>query len=138
MTRKEVLEKHYDKGDKPKTLRKQGPKGTRQKPIKQLKPYALMTMKEKYAFNDSVTHVYEAAGCLTCHQTGYLGREAVVELLSFEEDVSHRIIKESQSGLLRKTAKERGISTLWDRAIEKVLSGKTTLAEVDRVLGGFS
>lgn len=52
MTRKEVLEKHYDKGDKPKTLRKQGPKGTRQKPIKQLKPYALMTMKEKYAFNE--------------------------------------------------------------------------------------
>lgn len=52
MTRKEQLTKHYEKGDRPKTLRKQGPKGTKKTPIKQLKPYALMSMKEKYAFNE--------------------------------------------------------------------------------------
>lgn len=52
MTRKTELIKHFDKGTKPKTLRKQGPKGTKANPIKQLKPYALMSMKEKYAFNE--------------------------------------------------------------------------------------
>ena len=52
MTRKDQLNRHLKIGDRPKTLRYQGPRGNKKNPIKRLTPYALMTMKEKYKFNE--------------------------------------------------------------------------------------
>jgi len=56
LTRKDKLIEHLFKGDRPKTLRLQGTKKNR------LKPYAIMSMKEKYLFND-------------IHKIGYLDIE---------------------------------------------------------------
>ena len=79
--------------------------------------------RKKYSLAAGTTHIYQANGCSSCHQTGYHGREAVAEIVLFEE------------GSLRKTAKHQSFSTLWNRGIEKVLAGKTTLAEIDRAIG---
>ena len=90
--------------------------------------------RKKYSLDEPVTHVYEASGCVSCHQTGYSGREAVVELVLFDDNLSALVAQGGEQTLLRK-ASQHPVPTLWDRGIEKVLAGKTTFAEVDRVIG---
>jgi type II secretory ATPase GspE/PulE/Tfp pilus assembly ATPase PilB-like protein len=92
--------------------------------------------RQRLALPKSTTHVYQAIGCSLCLE-GYVGREAVSELVLFDEDLSAIIAEGSAQSHLRKIAKCQGLPTLWDRGIEKVLAGKTTLAEIDRVIGTY-
>jgi type II secretory ATPase GspE/PulE/Tfp pilus assembly ATPase PilB-like protein len=91
--------------------------------------------RKNYFLPESVTHVYQADSCPSCHQTGYCGREAVAEVILFDQDLSALIAEGGAQTLLRKAVKDRSIRTLWDSGIEKVLAGKTTFAEIDRVIG---
>jgi type II secretory ATPase GspE/PulE/Tfp pilus assembly ATPase PilB-like protein len=96
----------------------------------------IVTMDERRRFSlpQSVTHVYQAGSCAACLQTGYRGREAVVEMVLFDEDIS-------QGGApypLNRVGKCPGLSTLKNRGLEKVLAGKTTFDEIDRVIGAYT
>lgn len=90
--------------------------------------------RQRLALPKSTTHVYQAVGCSECLE-GYNGREAIAELVLFNEDLSAAIAEKGTQSQLRKIAKCQGLPTLWDRGIEKVLAGKTTFAEIDRVTG---
>lgn len=92
--------------------------------------------RNRLALPKSTTHVYQAVGCSAC-LGGYKGREAVAELVLFDEDLSALIAEGGAQSLLRKTGKSLGLPTLWDRGIEKVLAGKTTFSEIDRVIGVY-
>lgn len=76
---------------------------------------------------------YDAKGCDECNGTGYRGREAIVELLDLNDDIRELIIAKSSVSVLKKAAKEAGTIFLRESAVEKVLSGKTTLREINRV-----
>jgi len=90
--------------------------------------------RERLGLPKSTTHVFQAVGCSSCLE-GYQGREAVAELVLFDEDLSTVIAEGGSQNHLRKVAKCQGLPTLWDRGIEKVLAGKTTFSEIDRVIG---
>jgi len=90
--------------------------------------------RQRLTLPKSVPHAYQAVGCSACLE-GYNGREAVAELILFNEDLSTAIAERGTQSQLRKIAKSQGFSTLWDRGIEKVLAGKTTFSEIDRVTG---
>ncbi len=92
--------------------------------------------RKRLSLPKSATHTYEAIGCSSCRE-GYRGREAVAELVLFDEDLSALIAEGGAQGILRKAGKCRGLPTLWDRGIQKVLAGKTTFAEIDRVIGAY-
>ena len=92
--------------------------------------------RERLALPKSTTHVYQAVGCSLCLE-GYRGREAVADLILFDEDLSAIIAEGGIQSHLRKAAKCQGLPTLWDRGIEKVLAGKTTFAEIERVIGVY-
>lgn len=91
--------------------------------------------RKNYSLARLVTHVYQAGSCALCHQTGYCGREAVAELVLFDEGFSTLIAEGGAELSLRKAGKYRGLPALRDRGIEKVLGGKTTFSEIDRVMG---
>lgn len=76
---------------------------------------------------------YDAKGCDECHGTGYRGREAIVELLDLNDDVRELIIAKSSAAVLKKAAREAGTVFLRESAVEKVIAGKTTLREINRV-----
>lgn len=76
---------------------------------------------------------YTAVGCNECNGTGYHGRSAIVELLHLNDEVRELIISKSPIALLKKKAMEAGTIFLRDAAVEKVLSGETTLREINRV-----
>jgi general secretion pathway protein E len=74
-------------------------------------------------------------GCLHCRQTGYVGRTGVFEVLPMSEKV--RALVTAQAGALEifKAAREEGMRTLREAAVEKVFQGRTTTQEVFRVTG---
>jgi general secretion pathway protein E len=74
-------------------------------------------------------------GCLHCRSTGYIGREGIYEVLPMSERVRRLIAAQSASTEIFKTAREEGLRTLKEAAIEKVFRGVTTTTELVRVTG---
>lgn len=77
--------------------------------------------------------LYEGTGCPECHNTGYKGRKAIVEVLDLTDEIRDMIAGKEPVSQIRKKAVEGGMKTLRQSAIEKVLSGETTLREINRV-----
>lgn len=76
---------------------------------------------------------FEARGCDDCNGTGYRGRSAIVELLDLNDELRELIVAKSSAIILKKAAREAGTVFLRESAVEKVLSGETTLREINRV-----
>jgi type II secretory ATPase GspE/PulE/Tfp pilus assembly ATPase PilB-like protein/DNA-binding response OmpR family regulator len=87
-------------------------------------------------FTDDIQEtVAEPAGCAACGQTGYRGREAVVEVFVFDPIVQAMLREGRPISAIRDSFRERGYQLLADRALEKVRDHTFTLADVyDRVL----
>jgi general secretion pathway protein E/type IV pilus assembly protein PilB len=72
-------------------------------------------------------------GCPKCFYSGYLGREAIVELLNIDDTV-RQLIYEGTMTQLHHYLNEINFDSFRVAAIEKVTQGVTTLSEVLRVL----
>lgn len=72
-------------------------------------------------------------GCAKCFNSGYLGREAIIELLDVDDTV-RQIIYEGTITQLHRYLHEVGFNSFRVAAIEKVTTGITTVTEVLRVL----
>ena len=72
-------------------------------------------------------------GCSKCFQSGYMGREAIIELLNVD-DIVRQIIYEGTLTQLHHYLKETGFESFRKAAIAKVESGVTTIQEIQRVL----
>jgi general secretion pathway protein E len=77
--------------------------------------------------------LYKGQGCKYCLQTGYFGRTGIFELLTIDDDIRELILKRSSSHIIKRLATRKGLKTLREDGLQKVLSGETTLEEVFRV-----
>jgi len=73
------------------------------------------------------------AGCSQCFDSGYLGREAIVELLDMDDRI-RELIYEGTITQLRRYLREIDFTSFRKAAIAKVTTGVTTVEEVLRVL----
>lgn len=72
--------------------------------------------------------IYRAGpGCEKCFNQAYQGRVAIHELLVIDDDVRELIIHNPDAGQIKKLAVERGMITLRDSALSKVLDGITSI-----------
>lgn len=76
------------------------------------------------------TTLYRGKGCDVCDGTGYKGRTGVYEILAMNKQLRSLLIKGASTEELRKTAIETGMRTLRQDAIEKALTGISTIEEV--------
>ena len=77
---------------------------------------------------------WTAVGCATCNSTGYKGRVGVYEAILTDEKIE-KIVKENPSEReIRNAAKGQGILNLPQDAIMKMLTGVTSLDEINRVI----
>jgi len=76
---------------------------------------------------------YEGGGCKECNGTGYQGRSAIVELLDLNDEIRELIVEKVPISQLKKAAIQSGTRFLRESAIEKVLTGVSTLKEINRV-----
>lgn len=79
--------------------------------------------------------VPKAKGCKECNVTGYRGRLGVYEFFLVDDEMETFILKSPAISELRKQAREKGMSTMKEDGLIKVLGGLTTLEEIERVIG---
>jgi len=78
--------------------------------------------------------LYKGKGCKNCKHSGYWGRTGIFELLIVDDRIKQLITEKASPQIIRETAREtRGMISLRDDGLKKVLKGITTLEEVDRV-----
>lgn len=82
---------------------------------------------------DDIT-IYEAVGCDKCSETGYKGRQGIYEAVKVDEAVEEAVIRDAREHIIYEAAREQGIPTMPEDGIEKVLQGRTSLAELQRVV----
>jgi type II secretory ATPase GspE/PulE/Tfp pilus assembly ATPase PilB-like protein/ActR/RegA family two-component response regulator len=78
--------------------------------------------------------LYRAVGCPECSMTGYRGRLAIEEVLSVTEEVERRIAGNESVERINDGAREGGMKSLWESAVQHVRQGETTIEELLRVL----
>jgi type IV pilus assembly protein PilB len=76
---------------------------------------------------------FEGAGCIECGGTGFKGRTAICELLDLTDNIREIILARRPSSEVKKAAREEGMRSLRESAVERVLSGVTTLREINKV-----
>jgi type IV pilus assembly protein PilB len=76
---------------------------------------------------------HEGAGCIECGGTGFKGRTAICELLDLTDSIREMILERKPTSEIKKAAREEGMRFLRDSAVERVLSGVTTLREINKV-----
>lgn len=81
----------------------------------------------------SVKNIYKAKGCEKCNGLGYKGRTTVSEVLVIDKEIKEMIFQNAFSTQIRDKAIEKGMLTMAQDGIIKVLEGETTLEEVERV-----
>ncbi|MCK5111237.1 MAG: Flp pilus assembly complex ATPase component TadA [Arcobacteraceae bacterium] len=78
--------------------------------------------------------IFKKVGCDTCKNTGYRGREAVIEIFTISDKIKDMINKKKSHFEILKQAKLEDMVTMDYNALLKVLEGKTSLEEVKRVI----
>jgi type II secretory ATPase GspE/PulE/Tfp pilus assembly ATPase PilB-like protein len=85
-------------------------------------------------FTDSVK-IPETKGCKECNFTGYRGRIGLFEAFLVDDEMEKFIQEKPSIVDLRKKAIEKGMTTMKQDGLIKILQGVTTLEEVERVVG---
>ena len=76
-----------------------------------------------------------ARGCRACGQTGYLGRTGVYEAIEVDDAVRDAIASGRSSVQLAQHAARTGYRPMIDDGVAKVAAGRTSFAELVRVVG---
>ena len=84
---------------------------------------------------DGKVKLYRGAGCSLCKNTGYYGRTSIYELIVLDEEIRSLIISKASSNIIKDAAIKKGMKTLKEIGLQKVLQGITTIEEVLRVAG---
>jgi len=77
--------------------------------------------------------LYRGKGCGYCGGTGYYGRIGAFELMPMNDKIKELVMSNTPTNILKEAAREAGMKTLREDALEKVIRGSTTAAEVMRV-----
>ncbi|PIQ98639.1 MAG: hypothetical protein COV64_00120 [Candidatus Nealsonbacteria bacterium CG11_big_fil_rev_8_21_14_0_20_39_9] len=72
-------------------------------------------------------------GCKNCNYTGYRGRIGIFEAFLVDDKMEEFILNNPSTAALKKEAVKRGMVTMYQDGLIKVLGGATTLEEVERV-----
>ncbi|MBU0711304.1 Flp pilus assembly complex ATPase component TadA [bacterium] len=78
--------------------------------------------------------LYEPAGCVYCRNSGYFGRSGIFEVLLPNAEITECVINRASVRDVEKLAVKNGMKTLKETGIEYVISGKTSVAEIMRVI----
>lgn len=78
--------------------------------------------------------LFDAVGCEKCNHTGFKGRQGVYEAIRVDEAVEEAVITDPREHVILLAAKKQGIPSMAEDGVEKVLQGRTSLAELERVV----
>ncbi len=80
--------------------------------------------------NMDTSRICHGKGCELCRNTGYKGRVGIYELLVLDDSARDMVVRNPNVTELRRICKERGMVSLREDGMQKVVNGMTTLEEV--------
>jgi type IV pilus assembly protein PilB len=78
--------------------------------------------------------LFDAVGCPACGETGFKGRTGIFEAIQMDEKVEEAILRDPREHVIAEAGRGQNIPTMAEDGIEKVLTGRTTLVELERVI----
>ena len=78
---------------------------------------------------------YEPVGCRRCGGSGYRGRTGIYEVMSVTPEIRALALERRSAEEIREMAMRQGMRRLRDDGLDKVRQGRTSIAEIARVLG---
>ncbi len=88
----------------------------------------------RYGWEEGTARLTKGRGCTECYDSGYRGRIGIHEVLEADGDLQRLIISNPTRDQLTAFVKERGVKTLFEDGLVRVLEEKTTIEEVARVV----
>jgi type IV pilus assembly protein PilB len=74
--------------------------------------------------------VYKAVGCPDCRYTGYRGRKGIFELMELDSTLRDMVFHKEPANRIQEVARLKGMVTLLEDGVRKMLDGVTSLTEV--------
>ncbi len=81
-----------------------------------------------------ISTIYTAVGCDNCHHTGYKGRIGIYEGILIDTTIEQIIRENPSEREIAKASVPQGILTMRQDGIIKILTGVTSLSELERVI----
>ncbi len=78
---------------------------------------------------------YEPVGCRRCGGSGYRGRVGLYEVMDVSPEIQKLALERCPAEEIRDVAVRQGMRRLRDDGLEKIRQGRTSIAEIARVLG---
>jgi type IV pilus assembly protein PilB len=78
---------------------------------------------------------YEPVGCRRCGGSGYRGRVGLYEVMKMTPEIQTLALERKPSEEIRDVAVRQGMTRLRDDGLQKVRQGRTSIAEIARVVG---
>ncbi len=88
--------------------------------------------EEIVSFSEDIK-IPKIVGCTKCNDTGYKGRVGVFEALIIDAEMEKIILSSPPSSELKEIAITKGMITMYQDGLIKVIRGETTIDEVERV-----
>ncbi|MDP7422760.1 MAG: GspE/PulE family protein, partial [bacterium] len=73
---------------------------------------------------------FHGVGCVECNYSGFLGRTGIFEVMLITDEIREVIQADGTEMDIKRMARENGMKTLRDLALDRALQGMTTLEEV--------
>jgi type II secretory ATPase GspE/PulE/Tfp pilus assembly ATPase PilB-like protein len=104
--------------------------------IKQgLKNVPAKILPQNWSKDSKNIQIPKIKGCKDCNSTGYKKRIGIYEAFLITPEVKNFILEKKSISDLRELALKNGMITMYQDGLIKVLEGKTTIKEVERVTG---
>jgi len=103
--------------------------------------------KEEYELSEAERHglfvhmlsgqkkFFRGKGCEKCSNSGYLGRTAIHEVLSINDEMRDLMYQQASILKLKEAARAGGFESIFQDGMRKVADGLTTITEFSRALG---
>lgn len=110
--------------------------GIKKEDLEILKKYlsALSKNLKTQELNESL-EIYYPQQCPECNNTGYKGRAGIYELFEIDAEMEKLILKSPAISDIQNLAEKKGMITLLQDGLLKVMEGITSVEEVMRVIG---
>jgi type II secretory ATPase GspE/PulE/Tfp pilus assembly ATPase PilB-like protein len=91
------------------------------------------TVKPEIFTTPETFSIAKKVGCKECSFTGYSGRLGIFEAFILDEEMEEHLYTSPSIAQTRKKAIEKGMVTIRQDGLIKLIEGKTTMEEIDRV-----
>jgi len=103
--------------------------------LKPVSPEELKKIKSELGPLKKNLKIPKISGCKNCNHSGYKGRIGIFEIFVVDDEIKKIILKNPSIIELKEKAIKKGMTTMKQDGLLKVLQGLTTVEEIERITG---